>query len=77
VTGTLQDLVDGTEAFLNRYIAVGACVEGWKRIDIPEYSIEVLRGAVINAVVHRIIAGAGRRFAFFITPIGSRYIVPV
>ena len=28
VTGTLQDLIDGAEAFLNRYIAVGARVEG-------------------------------------------------
>ena len=53
VTGTLQELIDGAEAFLNRYIAVGARVEGWKRIDIPEYSLEVLREAVINAVVHR------------------------
>src|SRR5947207_4032162 len=53
VTATLHDLVDGTEAFLNRYIAVGARVEGWKRIDLPEYSMEVLREAVINAVVHR------------------------
>ncbi len=53
VTGTLQELIDGAEAFLDRYIAVGARVEGWKRIDIPEYSIEVLREAVINAVVHR------------------------
>ena len=53
VTGTLQDVIDGTEAFINRYIAVGARIEGWKRIDIPEYSIEVLREAVINAVVHR------------------------
>jgi predicted HTH transcriptional regulator len=32
---------------------VGARVEGWKRIDIPEYSIEVLCEAIINAVVHR------------------------
>ena len=53
ITGTLQELIDGTEAFLNRYIAVGARIEGWKRIDIPEHSIEALREAVINAVVHR------------------------
>src|SRR5450759_5114802 len=36
VTGTLQDVIDDTEAFLNRYIAVGARIEGWKRIDISE-----------------------------------------
>ena len=49
----MQELIDGTEAFLNRYIAVGARIEGWKRIDLPEYSSEVLREAVVNAVVHR------------------------
>jgi len=53
ITGTLQELIDETEAFLNRYIAVGARIEGWKRIDIPEHSIEALREAVINAVAHR------------------------
>lgn len=53
VTGTLQEVIDGAEAFLNRYIAVGARREGWRRVDIPEYSIEVLREAVIHAVVHR------------------------
>src|SRR5579884_4010175 len=68
VTGTLQDLVDGTEAFLNRYIAVGARVEGWKRIDIPEYSIEVLREAVINAVVHRDYSRRGERVRVFYYP---------
>ena len=53
ITGTLQDLIDGAELFLSRYIAVGARVEGFKRIDIPEYSLEALREAVINAIVHR------------------------
>ncbi len=68
VTGTLQDLIDGTEAFLNRYIAVGARIEGWKRIDIPEYSIEVLREAVINAVVHRDYSRRGERVRVFYYP---------
>lgn len=53
VRGTIQELIDGVEAFLTRYLAVGARFEGFKRIDIPEYSLEVLREAVINAVVHR------------------------
>ncbi len=68
VTGTLQDLIDGTEAFLNRYIAVGARIEGWKRIDIPEYSIDVLREAVINAVVHRDYSRRGERARVFYYP---------
>ena len=53
ITGTLQELIDGAEAFLSRYIAVGARIEGWKRIDIPEHSIGALREALVNAVVHR------------------------
>ncbi|HAT47182.1 MAG TPA: hypothetical protein DCS90_18945 [Ktedonobacter sp.] len=68
VTGTLQDLIDGAEAFLNRYIAVGARVEGWKRIDIPEYSQEVLREAVINAVVHRDYSKRGESIRVFYYP---------
>ncbi len=68
ITGTLQELVDGVETFLNRYIAVGARVEGWKRIDIPEYSIEVLREAVINAVVHRDYTKRGESIRVFYYP---------
>lgn len=68
VTGTLQDLIDGAEAFLNRYIAVRARVEGFKRLDIPEYSIEVLREAVINAVVHRDYSRQGESIRVFYYP---------
>jgi ATP-dependent DNA helicase RecG len=68
VTGTLQEIVDGTEAFLNRSIAVGARIEGWRRIDIPEYSIEVLREAVMNAVVHRDYSRRGERVRVFYYP---------
>jgi predicted HTH transcriptional regulator len=68
VTGTLPDLIDDTEAFLDRYIDVGARIEGWKRIDIPKYSIEVLREAVINAVVHRDYSRRGERVRVFYYP---------
>ncbi|GAC1633429.1 MAG: helix-turn-helix domain-containing protein [Ktedonobacteraceae bacterium] len=68
ITGTLQELIDGTELFLSRYIAVGAKVEGFKRIDIPEYSLEVLREAVINAVVHRDYSKRGESVRVFCYP---------
>ena len=68
VAGTLPDIIDNTEAFLGRYIAVGARIEGWKRVDIPEYSIEVLREAVINAVVHRDYSKRGERVRVFYYP---------
>jgi ATP-dependent DNA helicase RecG len=65
IRGTIQELIDGTEAFLNRYIAVGARIEGWKRIDLPEYSIEVLREAVVNAIVHRDYSKSGESVRVF------------
>ncbi|HEU5377205.1 MAG TPA: ATP-binding protein [Ktedonobacteraceae bacterium] len=68
ITGTLQELIDGAELFLSRYIAVGARVEGFKRIDIPEYSLEVLREAVINAVVHRDYSKRGESVRVFCYP---------
>ncbi len=61
-------MIDGAETFLNRYIAVGARIEGWKRIDIPEYSLEVLREAVINAVVHRDYSKRGESIRVFYYP---------
>lgn len=53
ILGTMQELIDGAEAFLRSYMPVEGRVEGWKRIDIPEYPIEALREAIVNAVVHR------------------------
>jgi ATP-dependent DNA helicase RecG len=53
ITGTLQELIDQTESFINRHMSVGAIIKGWKRHDLPEYPLEALREAVVNAVVHR------------------------
>src|SRR5260370_31702213 len=53
VTGPLQTLVDETELFLQKSMTIGARIEGWKRIDLPENPLEALREAVVNAVVHR------------------------
>ena len=61
-------MIDGAELFLSRYIAVGARVEGFKRIDIPEYSLEALREAVINAVVHRDYSKRGESVCVFCYP---------
>ncbi|GAC1390363.1 MAG: hypothetical protein NVSMB38_07930 [Ktedonobacteraceae bacterium] len=53
ITGTVQELIDSAETFLRSYMPVEGRVEGWKRIDIPEYPIEALREALVNVVVHR------------------------
>ncbi|GCE12498.1 ATP-binding protein [Tengunoibacter tsumagoiensis] len=68
LTGPLQELIDEAEAFLNRYIAVGARIEGWKRIDVQEYSIEILREAIVNAVVHRDYSKRGESIRVFYYP---------
>lgn len=47
---------------------MGAKVEGFKRIDIPEYSLEALREAVINAVVHRDYSKRGESIRVFCYP---------
>lgn len=65
VTGTIQELIDEAEAFLNRYVAVGARIEGWKRIDLPEYPIEALREALVNAVIHRDYSRSGESIRIF------------
>ncbi len=65
VTGTTLEMIDETEAFLNKYIAVAGKIEGWKRIDTPEYPIEALREAVVNAVVHRNYSRTGESIRLF------------
>lgn len=51
--GTIQEQIDEAELFLNQHIPVGARIEGWKRVDLPDYPLEALREAIVNAVVHR------------------------
>jgi ATP-dependent DNA helicase RecG len=53
ITGTIQELIDETEAFLAQHVPVEGRIEGWKRIDLPDYPLEALREAVVNAVIHR------------------------
>lgn len=65
VKGTMQELIDGAEDFLNKYMAVGARIVGWKRIDLPEYPFEALREAVVNAVIHRDYSRMGESIRVF------------
>jgi ATP-dependent DNA helicase RecG len=53
LTGTLPEIIDQTAAFLNLNVRVGAQIRGFQRQDQPEYPMEALREAVVNAVAHR------------------------
>ena len=51
--GTITQQVDQAEAFFNQYVPVAGYMEGFHRRDEPDYPLEALREAVVNAVVHR------------------------
>jgi ATP-dependent DNA helicase RecG len=66
--GTIRELIDGAEDFFTRYVAVGARMEGFHRVDEPEYLVDVLREAVVNAVVHRDYSLEGESIRIFYYP---------
>lgn len=66
--GTITQQIDQAEAFFNQYIPVAARVEGFHRIDEPDYPIEALREAVVNAVVHRDYSIKGEAVRIFYYP---------
>lgn len=68
IIGTLPELIDNVENWLRINVKVGAVIEGFKRIDLPEYPLEALREAVVNAVVHRDYSLAGETIRVFIYP---------
>ena len=53
ITGTISHQIDACSQFLRDHIQIGARIEGFQRVDEPDYSIESLREAVVNGVVHR------------------------
>lgn len=65
IRGTIQELIDGVELFLNKYIQVEGKIEGWKRVDYPEYPVRALREAVVNAVIHRDYSREGESIRIF------------
>lgn len=66
--GTITQQIDQAEAFLKQYIPVAGRIEGFHRIDEPDYPIEALREAVVNAVVHRDYSLRGEAVRVFYYP---------
>ena len=66
-TGPLYRQVEEAMKFAHIYIALSGKVEGLQRIDRYEVPLEVIREAVVNAVVHRdySISGSDIKFAIF------------
>jgi len=63
--GTLPEHIDQAEEFLVRHMRVGARTDGFRRVDEPDYPLEALREAVVNAVVHRDYSLAGEAVRLF------------
>src|SRR6266496_4758633 len=65
ILGNLPELIDKTADFLKLHTQIGGEIRGFKRIDLPEYPIEALREAVVNAVVHRDYSRIGETIRVF------------
>ncbi len=66
--GNLAQQIDQAEEWLKKNIRVGAHTEGFRRVDDPEYPLEALREAVVNALIHRDYSLAGEAVRVFMYP---------
>jgi len=66
--GTITEQIDQAERFLAQYIPVGAHIEGFHRVDEPDYPLEALRELMVNAVCHRDYSLTGEAVRVFYYP---------
>lgn len=66
--GTIKQLIEDAYEFVRRYIPVEAQVSELHRIDKPAYPPEVLREAIVNAIVHRDYSLSGEFIRVFYYP---------
>jgi ATP-dependent DNA helicase RecG len=66
--GTITQQIDQAEAFFRQYIPVAGRIEGFHRIDEPDYPLEAIREAIVNAVVHRDYSLQGEAIRIFYYP---------
>ena len=64
-TGNLPEIIDKTAEFMTLHTRVGARISGFRREDLPEFPLEALREAVVNAVVHRDYSRTGETVRLF------------
>lgn len=53
IRGTFESQLEGARAFLAKHLAQASRIRGWKREDLALLPDEVLREALVNALVHR------------------------
>jgi ATP-dependent DNA helicase RecG len=53
IRGTLPQQIRGAEAFVQANVRKGVRLQGLERVETPEYPVEAVREAIVNAVAHR------------------------
>ncbi len=53
IVGPLLSLPERVERFFTENMGTFTRIEGFRRIELPEYPVEALREAVVNAIAHR------------------------
>jgi predicted HTH transcriptional regulator len=66
--GTIPQQIDQAEAFFKQYVPVAGFMDGFHRRDEPDYPLDALREAVVNAVVHRDYSLRGEAVRIFYYP---------
>ncbi len=59
-------LIKDFDNFFERNTCLGGTIKGWERIPLPEYPIEAVREAFINAIAHRDYTLTGGAITFYI-----------
>ena len=66
VTSSIFILLNEFESFFNRNTKMGTFIRGMMSYDVPEYPIEAVREAFVNAIAHRDYSLAGDCITFYI-----------
>ncbi|HWS83299.1 MAG TPA: ATP-binding protein [Ktedonobacteraceae bacterium] len=66
--GTITQQIDQAEVFFKQYVPVAGYMDGFHRRDEPDYPLDALREAVVNAVVHRDYSLRGEAVRIFYYP---------
>ncbi len=68
IRGTVVEQIESAVGFVKNNMRVGSVIQGAKRIEFPEYSLEAAREAITNAVAHRnySLTGSGIRLFMYV-----------